>query len=202
MTPDQLARISKCPVIGRVDILTPHINATLEEFEITDPWTQAAWIANCCHETQALTRFEENLNYSPERLLQMFPDYFTPEQALKFNRDKVMIARRIYGGRYGNDVDMDGYNFRGRGLGHLTFRDNYEAADSYLKAGIVQNPDKLATDMSLACRSAGWFWRAKKCDEARTFRAVRRKWNGGFNGLDEAGVYFVRAIGVLKGVER
>ena len=80
-------------------------------------------------------------------------------------------ANRNYN-RYGNQPNTDdGYNFRGRGLLHLTFRDNYHSCTTYLhNQGWLDNDidfeaqPQLVTDSGVyALLSAVSFWNEKKC---------------------------------------
>ena len=80
-------------------------------------------------------------------------------------------ANRNYN-RYGNRPNTDdGYNFRGRGLLHLTFRGNYNACTTYLhNQGWLDNDidfeaqPQLVTDSGVyALLSAVSFWNEKKC---------------------------------------
>ena len=80
-------------------------------------------------------------------------------------------ANRNYN-RYGNRPNTDdGYNFRGRGLLHLTFRDNYHSCTTYLhNQGWLDNSidfeaqPQLVTDSGVyALLSAVSFWNEKKC---------------------------------------
>lgn len=74
--------------------------------------------------------------------------------------------------RYGNRPNTDdGYNFRGRGLLHLTFRGNYHACTTYLhNQGWLDNSidfeaqPQLVTDSGVyALLSAVYYWSDKKC---------------------------------------
>lgn len=103
-----------------------------------DRWL-AYILATAFHETgRVMQPVLENLNYSAERLLVVFPRYFTPEQARQYARKPEKIANRVYAGRLGNrDEDSgDGWRFRGRGLVQITGRTNYE------KFGIDRDPDQ------------------------------------------------------------
>jgi putative chitinase len=93
-----------------------------------DRWL-AYMLATAYHETgRILQPVEENLNYSAERLLAVFPHRFTPQEARAYARHPERIANRIYGGRLGNrnEASGDGWLYRGRGLVQITGRANYE----------------------------------------------------------------------------
>jgi predicted chitinase len=50
--------------------------------------------------------------------------------------------------------------YKGRGLIQLTGLANYRAAGRALGLDLVTNPDQVASDHSVAARTAGWFWNA------------------------------------------
>ena len=79
-------------------------------------------------------------------------------------------ANKNYNNRYGNRPNTDdGYNFRGRGLLHLTFRGNYNACTTYLhNQGWLDNDidfeaqPQLVTDSGVyALLSAVYYWNTK-----------------------------------------
>lgn len=104
-------------------------------------------LATDFHETGATMQpIEENLNYSAERLIQVFPKYFpNMEIAKKYARKPQAIANRAYANRMGNGPESsgDGWKTRGRGLPQITGTDNYR------KFGILATPDK-ALEMETA----------------------------------------------------
>lgn len=153
---------------------------------ITDPTEIAMLLAQAAHESGGFKSIEENLNYSADRLLQIFPKYFNPAMAQKYARKPVEIANIAYGKRMGNKDPGDGYKYRGRGFMQLTGRSNYEAlAKKYPQA---KNPDWVSTPEGAAA-SAVYFWtniasgalrqRAQGGDVLGATRIV----NGGTNGL-------------------
>ena len=163
-----------------------HLAAAAERWGITTINRLAAWLPQLAHESGGFTRLEENLNYSAERIAAVWPSRFpTIQHAAPYARDPVKLARRVYGGRLGNDSLSDGYVYRGRGLIQLTGRENYRAAP---KAGSVALEDvpELAKEPAVAAMIAGWYWQSRGCNEladAGDFRAITRKINGGLTGL-------------------
>lgn len=161
------------------------------EFGISTPARRAAFLAQIRHESGGLTQLTESFNYRPEALaifsrvpaamraqLGRHPN----ETAVPIDRQR-QIANLAYGNRYGNGdaASGDGWRYRGRGLKQITFRDNYRACGRALGVDLLENPDKLATDDTLAARSAAWFWFANGCNEAADkgdFAQVTRIING------------------------
>jgi putative chitinase len=118
-------------------------------------------------------RLEENLNYSPLGLRGTF-EYFRdhPDEAEQYGRidgtqaaDPVAIANLAYANRNGNGdaATGDGWNFRGRGLFHLTGRGNYREFTKWYETAFGGGVDfeaepDLASEPMYAARSAIFFW--------------------------------------------
>lgn len=157
-------------------------------FQLTNIRRMAHFLSQCSHESQGFTRTEENLNYSAERLLQIFPKYFRDKDPAAYARNPERIANLVYGNRLGNgdEASGDGFRFRGRGYIQLTGKQNYELFDDYVSEDIVENPGLVATQYPLLSAGFYWHWRTmnnladKECVECIT-KAV----NGGTNGLEE-----------------
>ena len=175
-------------------------------FKIQTPLRLAHFLAQCSHESAGFARVEENLNYSAERLLQIFPKYFTKESADKYDHNGVMIASRVYADRMGNrdETSQDGWKFRGRGYIQLTGKDNYEKFGSKVCENLLTDPDLVATKYPLL--SAAWFWDSKNLNEVadvgateNEVAAITKKVNGGFNGLEERTKLFHKFYELLNG---
>ncbi|ANK73723.1 hypothetical protein FA04_14505 [Ensifer adhaerens] len=125
------------------------VNAILDEAEKrgTSLFHLAAILAEAYHETGgAMQPVEENLNYSAQRMTQVWPNRFpTVASAKPYANNPRRLANKVYGGRLGNDGPDDGWTYRGRGLAQITGKTNYA------KFGIAGNPD-AAKDMATAVR--------------------------------------------------
>ena len=175
------------------------------EFKIDSINRLAHFISQCSHESSNFTRVEENLNYSEEALLKIFPKYFTPKLAEDYARKPKFIANKIYADRMGNGSEMsnDGWNYRGRGYIQLTGKQNYINFDKICQDNIVANPDLVATKYPLV--SAAWFWKinglnelADRGSDAETVSKITKKVNGGSIGLSDRIIKFNKILGVLK----
>lgn len=156
----------------------------------------AHFIAQLMHESGALTREVENLNYSARRLVQVWPWRFRPHGPLDphaYANNPRKLANEVYGGRMGNSAPQDGYNYRGRGLLQLTGKGNYEAATErvrrYLPAGpdFAKQPDAvLAPEWCLAVAAAEWDSRGcNALADADDLEQITRRINGGTIGFAE-----------------
>lgn len=69
-----------------------------------------------------------------------------------------------------------------------TGKDNYTEFSKYSGLDAVNNPDSLSSYMSVAIKSAIWFWNKNKlnsyCDK-NDFIGLTKKINGGLNGLED-----------------
>jgi putative chitinase len=146
------------------------------------------FLAQLGHESNGLTSKEENLNYSAQRLTEIWPSRFPTLEAAKpfaFNPEK--LANKVYGGRMGNTEPGDGYRYRGRGYIQLTGRETYREIGNIAGLDLEANPE-LASKPENAVRIACAFWTWKKinkqCD-AGDFTGVTQRINGGTNGLSD-----------------
>lgn len=111
---------------------------------------------------------------------------------------------KAYEGRanLGNSEPGDGPRFRGRGLIQVTGRANYRACSLALFGDerLLSNPE-LLEHLEYAALSAAWFWSANGCNEladAGDFRALTKRINGGYNGLEERTAFWERAEQALR----
>ena len=158
------------------------------------PIRAAHFFAQTSHESGHFKAFSENLNYSADGLLRVFPKYFrTLTEAQQYERKPEKIANRVYASRMGNgdEASGDGFKFRGRGALQLTGKSNYENFSKFLnKPEIMTNPDLVATDYSFESaiyffdKNGLWAICDKGIDDA-TITALTKKINGGTNGLAE-----------------
>lgn len=160
LTLPQLIAAGITPTVAR--LLLPHLIVAFDCFEIDTPRRMAAFIGQYSHETSGFTRLEENLYYTdPARIAQMFSALREVEKARAFTRQPKALANRVYANRNGNgsEASGDGWNYRGRGLPHLTGRGNYRAAGSALGLPLEQNPDRVA-EPEAAVLVGAWYWKA------------------------------------------
>ncbi|MCS4493562.1 glycoside hydrolase family 19 protein [Pantoea sp. B623] len=181
------------------------LSAAMSEFGILKVTDQAMFIAQAGHESSGFSRLVENLNYSPEGLLKVFPKYFNAEKAEKYGRtikhsaDQRAIANIVYGQRMGNTKPDDGWIYRARGLIGITFASNYRACGDALGLDLLLVPTLLEQD-EYAARSAAWFFTSKGClNYSGNVSRVTNIINSGNNGLKDRRVRYKKALAVLDG---
>lgn len=152
------------------------------------------FFAQTAHETGNFSTFSENLNYSADGLIKIFPNYFPANAlALGYARKPEQIANRVYANRMGNGNEKsgDGYKYRGRGAVQLTGKDNYKAFSDYIKKPeIMDTPSLVAEDYSFD--SAIYFFDKNKLWDIAdkgfsddTIKLLSKRINGGYNGLED-----------------
>lgn len=200
LQPAHLSTIAKCS-IGVATAWLPHIEDAMAKFHIDTPYRVAGFLSQIVHESGGFMLTEENLNYQAKRLLEVFPKYFTPEQALEYANHPKFIGARVYAHRMGNGSEAtgDGYIYRGRGLIQITGKDNYTACGKYFGIDLLKSPDVLK-DRHYAALSAGWFWDTQWLNvfaDKQDMKAMRKRVNGGLNGLEDCNAIYERALRVL-----
>ena len=125
---------------------------TAREFGITTNLRLAHFLAQCALESTGFTATLENLSYSAQRLLQVFPKYFRGVDPNDYARNPEKIGNRVYANRMGNgdEASGDGFKFRGRGYIQLTGKNNYTSFSKFVGEDCVANPDLVATKYPLA----------------------------------------------------
>lgn len=179
------------------------LNSAMGEFGLTTPRRQAMFLAQVAHESGQCRRLAENLNYSADRLLAVFPSRFDPAMARKYARQPKEIANIAYAGRLGNGdrSSGDGWRFRGRGLIQITGRLNYQSCGQSLGTDLLLFPDLLAKDSLMAARSAAWFFALHanciRHADAQDLRACTLRINGGLRGWDDREHFYRCACAAL-----
>lgn len=119
------------------------------------------FLAQAAHESGQFTRLEESLNYTAERLVQVWPRRFPSlTVAVPYARNPHGLADLVYANRMGNGSPEsgDGWNYRGRGIFMVTGRANYSMVAKLLNDPmIVTCPDRLRT-RAIACSASAAWW--------------------------------------------
>jgi putative chitinase len=146
------------------------------------------FLAQIGHESGGLTVAEENLDYSAERLREVWPRRFPDLAAARpFARNPQALANAVYAGRMGNGdaASGDGFRYRGRGYIQITGRDGYRRVGTIAGLDLEGDPDQAAAPQhALLVACAFWQWKELNpfCDLG-DFRKVTRRINGGLTGL-------------------
>ena len=153
-----------------LNVYLPLFQNMLPQYQINTPLRIAHFLAQVGHESLSLIYTEE------------------------------LASGEAYEGRkdLGNTETGDGKRFKGRGLIQLTGRANYatysnEACLALMEDGkqsLLSQLPTYALDVSL------WFWKKNNLNskaDIDDIRAVTKRVNGGYNGLDDRQNYLCRA---------
>ena len=195
------------PTLPDPAVWTRALNAACDRFEISSPARLAAFLAQTAHESNGFTRLDENLNYSAERILAVWPKRFPPsedDERRACARNPERLANVVYARRMGNGdkASGDGWRFHGRGIIQITGRGNYRACGLGLGLDLEATPERVL-DREIAALSAAWFWETRGCneladdtsedDDDEDFERITVIINGGRSGLADRRAYWARA---------
>lgn len=175
-----LKKIYPNAIVGIFEVLEVELNK-----ETWSDENKQMFLAQCAHESGYFRRFSENLNYSLEGLLKVFPKYFKYgyRDPYEYRNKPQRIANVVYANRMGNGDEKsgDGWKYRGRGLIQITGKNNYTKCLNDLGR---TEPEYLETPEG-AVRSAIWFWKTNLLYNEVNMNVITRRINGGFNGLED-----------------
>ena len=210
ITRAQLAALYPRATPGRLDAIAASVPAVLPRFGL-DRIVNGSnnrltfFLAQLGHESGGMTIVEENLNYSAERLVVVFPSRFpTLAAAAPFARNPEKLANQVYGSRMGNGAPAsgDGFRYRGRGLIQLTGKSNYRAIGAIAGLPLEAQP-ALAGESANLLAIAAAFWQSRSINDtadANDFKRCTKLINGGTIGLPDRLEWLDKARRVLATV--
>ena len=181
-TDPQLAAAVGCPV-ARAARWTAPLYRAMTRCGINTRRRAVHFLAQIGHESAGLSRTEENLNYSAQRLREIWPSRFSANDAALYARKPENIANRVYADRMGNrgEASGDGWKYRGRSPIQLTGRDNYRRMGELTGLPLLDMP-ALAVEVEEGALIAATWWQANGLNQladAGDILAVSRKVNLG-----------------------
>lgn len=174
------------------EVVFSQLPIVIEKYEMNNILRLSHFLGQCSHESGYFKRVVENLNYSADGLMKIFPSYFTPQLAQQYARNPQKIGSRVYANRMGNGSEEsgEGYKFRGRGYIQLTGKYNYDLFSRYMNIDFVSNPDLVSEKFGLVC--AGWYFMNRKINpisdkgiDVKTIEEVTKKINPRLIGLKD-----------------
>lgn len=190
LNPELFAKVIPCSAVTAGTWHGPLL-AGMQRYGITaSPRRVAAYLAQISHESQRLTRVLENLNYSADRLMVVWPRRFpTLARAAAYANNPEMLANQVYANRLGNGDPLsgDGWKYRGRGPKQITGKNNYRLMQQLLGLPLLDQPDLLRIPEHGALAAAA-YWDHAGCSaliDAGNFEAVTRAINGGLIGHED-----------------
>lgn len=207
LTLEQLRQIT--PIKDQTTLINTlnGLNECLTRFNINTPLRINHFLSQCLHESVNLTILRENLNYSINGLLRVFPHYFpTIESTNGYANNQAKIANKVYGSRMGNgnEVSGDGFKYKGRGAIQLTGHDNYKHLSDDTAIDFLNHPELLET-VQYAFIGAGWFWNRNNLNELadkgntnEIITLITKRINGGLNGIESRISNFRKCEVIIK----
>ena len=168
----------------------PNTAKAIKKHFALSPERAAHLLGQVIHESGSFKYVRENLNYSVQAMMKVWPSRFpTEESAEPYARNPEKLAEKVYGGRMGNPPGMAG-KFLGRGFLQLTGYNNIKAfSDDMGDPEILENPEIIETKYPMD--TAVWFFQKnglwKIADNGvndDTIKRITKKINGGTIGLD------------------
>lgn len=128
---------------GLRDSIAATAPTVFEKYKINTPLLVAHVMAQISHECGAGHDVVESLNYSAQRMTEVWPSRFpTLAAAAPYAHNERALGIKTYGGRMGNRPNTDdGYNYRGRGGSQVTGRDGYARLEKATGLPLLENPD-------------------------------------------------------------
>ena len=164
---------------ARADRYYPMTLKAMQDYGITTNPRIAAFLATIAHESGQFRYMKEIWGPTP--------------QQLKYEPPSTVAAM------LGNTQPGDGERFMGRGPGQLTGRFNYTRLWKETGIDCVRHPEELE-DPYNGMVAAVKFWEWKDCAapaDRGDFREVTRRWNGGYNGMEDRKAYYDRNLKIL-----
>ncbi len=163
--------------------------AIVKHYELS-PERGAHLLGQVVHESGSFKLTKENLNYSVEAMMRVWPSRFpTKESAEPYAKNPKALADKVYSGRMGNK-EGEGHKWIGRGFLQLTGFFNVRSFASDMRLPEVMD-DPTLLEKEYAMDTAIWFFKKnnlwKICDEGvsdSVIRKLTKKINGGYTGLD------------------
>lgn len=172
--------------------------ALLPPFGIDTPLKLAHFLSQTAHESGGFRIMTENLNYSAQRLRQVWPGRFPNDaSAAPYAKNPEALGNLVYANRLGNGdpASGDGYRYRGRGLLQITGKSNYAGVAKLTNLDLTGQPELAeSADHCTLIAAATWkYISAASLPETAGVEVYTRKVNGGLVGLADRTALFDRA---------
>lgn len=154
----------------------------------------AAFLAVIFGEVGLFNDLTENLDYTAQRLLEVFPSKFSPTEAGQIAHNPQAIADKIYGSVLGNTSPGDGWKYRGRGYLQLTGRSGYQSAARLLGIDLLNDPDTLTQSKTAARQAVAQYLPLATTPDKQSLVRMWIKINGGTVGLARAQTYYQKLV--------
>ena len=199
ITGDILRKIVLNLSAERANELANVLNLVLPRYGLDKKGVFHEYIAQVAHESGGFRYKVENLNYSAQGLLKIFPKYFNSSNVNNYARNPQKIANKVYANRMGNrdEASGDGWKNRGGGYIQLTGDIIWKAYAKYKGLPVDKIQELVRTTEEYAIDSSCWYFSiyASLNDEAERneFLKITKAINGGTIGYQDRLDYYEKA---------
>ena len=203
---DELRKLMPRLSPAKAEEYAPLLSIAMLEHEIVSKAQRCAFLSQLAVESEQLTRWVENLNYSAHRLTQVWPKRFPSiAAAAPYAMNPEGLANKVYGGRMGNTKPGDGWKYRGRFPIQATGREMYQKLARALNTPeLLTDPDLCLGNKLIGFSASAWIFAVDKgCNRlAEKLRLdgsahdrgilieISERINGGHHGLSDRLNYF------------
>lgn len=177
--------LTSCGVKNKyIQTWAPACADTVKIDSFSDPLDLPNFLGQIIHESAGFSHLVECLNYSAERLCQVWPHRFpTLAIAAQYAGNGEKLANFIYGGRMGNKNPGDGWLYRGRGPIQITGFDNYSFISDLMGQDFINMP--MLMEQPRFAMEATIHWWEKRIPDSMLgdCEKVTLRVNGGLIGL-------------------
>ena len=165
--------------------------AIAEHYELSNE-RAAHLMGQASHESGHWRHTRENLNYSSESMMRVWPSRFPDLASTQgLARNPKALAENVYFGRLGNDSKTKASLYVGRGFLQLTGFANVKAFASDMGVPeVIEDPQLLEDEY--AFETALWFFKKNKLFDIadkgvneEIIKKITKRVNGGYHGLDD-----------------
>lgn len=190
--------IDKLPIPQTIKDQIPLV---INRFKIDNPLRLAHFLSQCAHESMGFRATNENLSYTSDKIMEVFPRYFRTISCKGYVHNAELLGNRVYADRMGNGNELsgDGFKYRGRGFIQMTGKNNYAQFDKFVDDDILGNPNLVALKYPLL--SAAYWWdvnNMNKWSEKETPTQIRKRVNAGTIGVEITMELFYEYYEILK----
>jgi predicted chitinase len=171
------------------------------------------FFGQCDVECAGFTAFRENLNYSNgTRLWSTYHSALTiglrrlhptwlPAQIENYAKKQLIHNDNELGEVLFGDNEYPGRDYRGRGLLHMTWLATYKEYKLASGIDVVEDPNKVQNDPSVAVDSSAWFWSSRSINakaDANDARGVTRAINPALKDFARRKAAAIRTFAALN----
>lgn len=187
------------------DKVIKELSDVIGKFHIDNSLRLAHFLGQCSHESGGFSFTAENLNYSYDGLLNVFPKYFTPQKAHDCMRNPMKIANVVYANRMGNGDEASGDGYKHRGFGYLQTTGKKNQQAFFKSIGLPEDSDPVLISTKYPLLSSAFFWSDNNLNviadlgsDSEIVTKITKKVNGGALGLAHRISEFNKFYSILK----